>query len=124
MTDSNPYRPPDSAALDQTAVLPRREGARTSIFMILAGLFFCTASFYVLLSHGLAPLWNAYRAGESFGIWFMTFYGIMSGLTALLHFSYLLRGQPDQAKAGLYAIGIAIGLTCVAAAAMEILARR
>jgi|GEM_PF-4882744 len=92
--------------------------------MILAGLAFCVGSFYALVGHGIFAFWNVYQEPHRFPIWFLLFYGFVSGLTSLFHILYLTRGKPQQHLAGVYAIGCAVGLTCVAIAVLEMLAWR
>lgn len=105
--ESNPYRPPhqeSSSPLDTDA---KSGGTLFSVFMIVAGVFFCVASLGVVFVPGLSELPRLYKSGW-FVVTFMIFYGVLGGATALFHLSYLTTGWPTQALAGMY--GIATGL--------------
>ena len=51
----------------------------------------------------------------------MIFYGCAGGLTSVFHLSYLVCRWPTQSMAGVYAIGIALGLAGFAVAIVEII---
>jgi hypothetical protein len=112
-TDRNPYRSPTTTDHPNASGEKHKKGIAISVFMILAGAFFCIASFFAVFSHGLDWFWRHYRSSERFWLVFTIFYGTASGLTMVLHLSYLLRGRPKQAMAGLYALAIALGTTFV-----------
>ena len=123
MPSPNPYQPPAATPRHSRAGWRQRKGLAVSVFMIVAGLAFCFGSFFALLANGLDPLLEAYPSVGRFPIWFLIFYGFVSGLTSAFHLLYLLRGWPQQAIAGIYAIGCALGLTAITAAVLEVVAR-
>ena len=90
--------------------------------MILVGAFFCVMSFYAVFGHGVSGFVSSYRSVGWFSVAFMVFYGFAGGLTSVFHLTYLLRGWPKQAMAGIYAIGIALGLAGTVVAVMEFIA--
>ena len=114
LSEPNPYEPPHVPA-----EAPAREGVAVSVFMVVVGAFFCVASFYVLLGHGVAAFLASYRSVGRFPSAFMLFYGCAGGLTSLFHLFYLLRGWPQQHLAGVYAIVLALALAGLAVAIME-----
>lgn len=118
-SDPNPYQAPYAPAEAPRTKHGQRPGIFASLFMIAAGAFFCVASFWVILGHGVDALLANYRGIGWFPFGFMVFYGCTGGLTALLHLSYLLRGRPQQHLAGLYAIVLGILLGSAAVAVME-----
>ena len=89
--------------------------------MIVVGTFFFAASFYTIFGHGFDTFLSTYRSLGRFSIAYMVFYGSAGGLTSAFHLSYLVRGWPKQSLAGVYAIGIALGLAGFAVAIMEII---
>lgn len=121
LSEPNPYEAPLEPA-PRVRASGQREGVGVSVFMIIAGAFFCVASFYAILGQGIGPLVANYRHLGWFPVAFMVFYGSAGGLTSLFHLGYLLRGWPQQHLAGMYAIGLALGLASVAIAIMEVVA--
>lgn len=89
--------------------------------MILAGAFFCVASFYALFGHGFDDFLSSRRSLGRFSTLSLVFYGVAGGLTSVFHLSYLVRKWPKQPMAGIYAIGIALGFTAVAALILELI---
>lgn len=118
-SETNPYEPPyeSDPPPDQE---PGRRRVLTSVLMVVVGISFCVASFFVIFGHGLDALTSTYRTLGTFPFAYMFFYGCAGGLTTLFHLSYLIRGWPQQHLAGLYAIGLALALTGLAAAIMEV----
>jgi hypothetical protein len=90
--------------------------------MIVAGAFFCVASFYSILGGGVDFLLSSYRRMGWFPFAFMVFHGMTGGFTALFHVSYLVRGRPQQSLAGMNAIAIGLGGAAIAVVAMESIA--
>ena len=125
-TDLNPYESPPPTPDDPSAEAPQDEESNvfTSVFLIIAGAFFCITSFYVVFGHGLESLVSAYRETQEseFAIIFMTFYGFTGGFTCLFHLSHLILGRPKQAIAGIYAIGLAVGITSIGVVIMKMFA--
>lgn len=120
--EPNPYQAPLVPAELPVPARGQRQGVLVSLVMIAVGLFFCAASFYVILGQGVDALVASYRSLGWFPVAFMAFYGSAGGLTSLFHLSYLLRGWPQQHLAGAYAIGLALLLASLAVAILELVA--
>ena len=118
--EPNPYEPSHLPAEAPARERGQREGVPISAFMIVAGAFFCVASFYAILGHGVEALLSSYRSLGWFPVAFMVFYGCAGGLTSLFHLLYLLRGWPQQHLAGVYAIVLALALAGLTVAIMEL----
>ena len=115
MVDFNPYKSPESTPENSTGKGAPKRRVGISLFMILGGTFFCVASFYALFGHGIEGFQIAARESGRFIPLFLIFYGTGSGLTAVFHLAFLLRGRPKQYLAGLYAFGFALLVTFFAA---------
>jgi hypothetical protein len=90
--------------------------------MMLAGLFFCLASGHVLLVGGFAGLLDACRREGYFFAGYMTFYCLAGGLTCAFHACYIVCGRPAQHLAGIWAIGLALGLAGLVVAVLMLAA--
>jgi hypothetical protein len=110
-TETNPYQSPAAASVPKARVPRLRSSVALSAFMVAAGVFFASASFYVVLAGGIAGMRQLYSGDARFAFGFMVFYGFAGAFTAVFHLLYLVGRWPAQHVAGIYALALAAMLT-------------
>lgn len=117
---SNPYQSPIIPLEPRGESGGGRERVGTSVAMILVGLFFCVTSGCVVLADGFAGMEEACRREGYFFVAYGTFYCFAGGLTCVFHVCYLICGRPAQHLAGIWAIGLALGLAGLVVAVIKL----